>query len=208
METRTTFVTVILASLLTACTTTTNGQPSAGPDSPTTSNSESPATTTPSDTNGAPRVTRPLDAGRLLAQPCDALNPTQLATFGVSTPGKPTTTGAVAEHAGPYCIWHAAPEVNSTISVGFLTGNKNGLSDTYRGRDDFDYFEETTVDGYPAVFADGHDGRPVGACGITVGISDTLTIRALEQGNRKGQASCDRAKQLAAAVLATLKGNA
>ncbi|MFL6141551.1 MAG: DUF3558 domain-containing protein [Labedaea sp.] len=206
MKTLTTVVAVFLAGLLAGCTTTIGGQPGAVPDLPGASSGGRPTSTTSGAANGAPRVARPLDATRFLSRPCDALSPAQLATFGVSAPGTPTTTGAVAEYAGPFCTWHAAPEVNSTIGIGFLTGNKNGLSDTYRGRHDFGYFEETTVDGYPAVFAEGSDSRSTGACGITVGISDTLAFDALEQGNRKGQASCDRAKQVAAAVLATLKG--
>jgi hypothetical protein len=131
-----------------------------------------------------------------------------LKDFGISQPGKPTTTGATAERAGPFCTWTADPAVNSTVGVGFLTGNKNGLSDTYRGRSRFGYFEETTVEGYPAVFNDLDDGRPSGICNITIGISDTLTFRATEQGGRKGQASCDRAKQVAASVITTLKAGA
>jgi hypothetical protein len=133
------------------------------------------------------------------------LTPAQLQTFGISKPGRGTTTGAIAEQVGPYCTWTADPEVDSTVGVGFITGNKHGLSDTYRGRPGFAYFEETMVDGYPAVFEEGVDGRPSGVCNITVGISDTLTFRSSEQGGRKGQGSCDRAKQVAGAVIVTLK---
>jgi hypothetical protein len=64
------------------------------------------------------------------------------------------------------------------------------------------------VDGYPAVFNDLSDYRPRGDCNITVGISDTLTFRAREGAGPKGQAVCDRTKQVAAAVIATLKASA
>jgi hypothetical protein len=127
-------------------------------------------------------------------------------TFGISKPGEPTTTGPTAEQAGPFCTWTADSAVNSTAGVGFITGNKQGLSDVYRGRSRFEYFEETSVAAYPAVFASLHDGRAQGACDIAVGISDTLIFRASEQGGRKGQGACDRAKQVAAAVIVTLKG--
>ncbi|HEV8557751.1 MAG TPA: DUF3558 domain-containing protein [Actinophytocola sp.] len=157
------------------------------------------------NTYGAPRVSHPLDASRFLSRPCEVLTPAQLSALGVSKPGKASTTGAIAEQVGPSCAWTADREVDSTIGVGFVTGNKHGLSDTYRGRPTFAYFEETTVDGYPAVFEDGVDSRPSGACNITVGISDTLTFGAGEVGGRKGQASCDRAKQVAGAVIVTLK---
>jgi hypothetical protein len=150
-------------------------------------------------------VADPLDASGFLAEPCTVLSHAQLATFDVSRPGIPTTTGAVAEHAGPYCSWHAATELASTIGVGFITGNKNGLSDIYRGRDTFGYFIPTTVDGYPAVFADGSDGRVSGRCSLAVGISETQMFRASEQGRLDAQGACDRAQQVAAAALATLK---
>ncbi|MFC4854604.1 DUF3558 domain-containing protein [Actinophytocola glycyrrhizae] len=193
-------VSVLLAG--TACTTQADGTPTPGPTS-----APSETTTKPSEdpADGAPRVADPLDATRFLTEPCTVLSQTQLATFDVSRPGIPTTTGAIAENVGPFCAWHAATELASLIGVGFLTGNESGLSDTYRGRDQFDYFIPTTVNGYPAVFADDPDQRDSGTCNITVGISDTLAISVSEQGLLDAQGSCDRAKQVAAAALTTLK---
>jgi hypothetical protein len=133
------------------------------------------------------------------------LTQTQLDGFGVSRPGEPDTDSEIAKASGPGCLWHARPEVNSTIGISFLTGNKKGLSDTDRGRSRSTFFEETTVEGYPAVFNDPSDGRPHGDCNITVGISEMLAFRAREEGGLVGQAVCDRAKQVAAAVIATLK---
>jgi hypothetical protein len=193
----------VVAATLVGCSTAQEGQP-IGPSNTSTEQTTSPASE--DQTYGAPRVSNSLDASRFLTRPCDVLSQTQLTSFGVSRLGKPDTDSQIAKQVGPGCTWNADPEVNSTIGVGFLTGNKRGLSDTYRGRSQFDYFDETTVDGYPAVFADGTDGRPAGRCNITVGISDTLAFSASEQGGRKGQDSCDRAKQVAAAVIATLKG--
>jgi hypothetical protein len=191
---------VLLAA--TACTSRANGTPT--PHS-TTALSETTTTSSADPSDGAPGVADPLDATGFLAEPCTVLSQSQLVTFDISPPGIPTTTGAVAEYAGPFCSWHAATELASTIGVGFITGNKNGLSDTYRGRDTFDYFIPTTVDGYPAVFVDGPDQRDSGTCNITVGISDQLAFRASEQGRLDAQGSCDRAKQVAAAALATLR---
>lgn len=137
------------------------------------------------------------------------LTPAQLVEFTVPEPGTPDTDSAIAKNAGPGCEWwRRDTEDGSVLGVGFLTGNKNGLSDTYRGRDRFDFFEETTVDGYPAVFDDFTDGRSRGDCNITVGISDTLTFRVREGAGPKGQIICDRTKQLASAVLTTLKAGA
>lgn len=197
-----------------ACSSAVGGRPTATPSSNTQDTRTSDRTGTPSSqpsedrTYGAPRVSHPLDANRFLTRPCDVLTQAQLQTFGVSKAGKPDTDSEIAKRVGPGCAWIADPEVNSTISIGFMTANKNGLSDTYRSRSRFDYFEETTVDGYPAVFNGAPDGRPQGICGITVGISDQLTFFISEQGGRKGQASCDRARDVATAVIMTLKGGA
>ena len=171
---------------------------------PTADDSQTP---TKGEGDGAPRVDTPLDATRFLTEPCAVLDQEQLAEFGVTSPGIPTTTGATAETVGPYCIWHADPALGSTIGVGFETGNKHGLSDTYRGRDQFEYFEPTTVDGYPAVYSDGADLRSQGSCVIGVGISDTLAFNASEQGELDADGACERARQVAAAALATLKGD-
>jgi uncharacterized protein DUF3558 len=156
------------------------------------------------DPDKAPKVEDPLDASSFLDQPCAVLSQQQLAEFSVTRPGEPTTTGAVAENAGPYCGWHADP--GGSISVGFLTGNKNGLSDLYRDRANFEHFEPTTVDGYPAAYNNDPDLRAEGDCDIAVGISDSLAFHALEQGRLDAEGSCERARQVAAAVLETLKG--
>jgi hypothetical protein len=191
------------------CSSVEAGQPTAPPGVSTSESASPPESSTrPSEDNtyGAPRVTVALDASRFLPRPCDVLTPTQMKTFGISKPGEPTTTGAIAEKVGPFCTWTADREVDSTVGVGFIAGNKHGLSDIYRGRSRFKYFDETSVNGYPAVFADTVDSRAQGVCDIIVGISDNLAYHALEEGGRKGQGSCDRAKQVAAAVIATLKG--
>jgi hypothetical protein len=99
--------------------------------------------------------------------------------------------------------------VSKGFDVGFVTGNKNGLSDTYRGGAEAfpGYFEPTEVSGYPAVFNDLTDQRPNGACNITVGISETLAFRSsFTAGPDDGAKSCDLVKRVAAAVITTLKG--
>lgn len=179
------------------CTSERNGDPAARP---TTGSSET------SQSDGAPRVDEPLDATGFMAQPCAVLSQQQLAEFSVTRPGLPTTTGAVAENVGPFCTWHDDPDLGSTIGVGLLPGNKHGLADTYRGRAQFEHFEPTTVDGYPAVYANSPDLRSEGSCGITVGISDTLAFNASEQGQLDAEGACEKAKQVASAALATLKG--
>jgi hypothetical protein len=157
----------------------------------------------------APRVENPLDATRYLSQPCAAVTPGQLSAFDVDRPGVPTTTGAVAEQAGPYCSWRFPVGTTSrgSLGIGFLSGNEGGLSDFYRTQDEFAYFEPTTIHGYPAVFADRQDLRADGECNVVVGINDSLAFHGWE-AHRNPEGACDRAEKLAAAALATMRGGA
>jgi Protein of unknown function (DUF3558) len=161
----------------------------------------SPSTSSGSGGGSAPKVSNPLDASKFLTQPCSSIGPDKLRSLSVSAQGEPDNSPV-----GPTCQW-IERDAGSSLEVGFLTGNKNGLADTYRGRDRFKgYFEPTQVDGYPAVFNDLRDFRGDGTCNITVGISDTLAFRTAVQDGKLGQKSCDRTKQAAAAVITTLKG--
>ncbi|MCT2582374.1 DUF3558 domain-containing protein [Actinophytocola gossypii] len=183
----------------TACSTDADGTPI-----PQTSSGRAEESRT-TDPSTDPEVENPLDASRFLADPCAVLTQTQLAAFDVTRPGIPETTGSVAERSGPFCVWHAAAELGSTIGVGFITGNKDGLSDIYRGREQFEDFRPVEVDQYPAVFANSPDLRSSGMCTVYVGISDTLAFRATEGGQLDASGSCDRAKQVAAAALTTIQ---
>jgi hypothetical protein len=189
------------AMVVCGCSTKEAGSPNAAPTSGSRESTSSSPTSTSSGGGGAPKVSNPLDAGRFLEQPCSSIGPDQLRSLNVSGEGK-SETAAV----GPTCIW-INRDAGSSLELGFLTGNKNGLSDTYRGRDRFrGYFEPTEVDGYPAVFNDIGDYRDEGTCNITVGISDKLAFRTAVVDRALGGRSCDRTKQAASAVITTLKG--
>lgn len=155
------------------------------------------------DDYGAPRVAAPLDATPFLTKPCTVLTPPQLQVLDLPA-GTSDTDSSLAKSSGPGCFWTNS-DSRSTVGFGFMTGNKNGLSDTYRGRDRFrGYFTPTDVDGYPAVFNDVGDYRADGTCGMTTGISDTLTFIVSERG-RLGVKSCDRVRQIASMVIKTVK---
>jgi hypothetical protein len=175
---------------------------------PTTTTTRGSTSTSGGGANGAPKVNAPLDASKYLPQPCTALSAAALQSFNISKPGTPDVDSELAKTAGPSCSWtNDAQPVQFGYNVGFLTGNKNGLSDTYRGRARFKYFEPTEVDGYPAVFNDGNDFRANGVCNLTIGISDTLAFRVRVSFTRdEGTKSCDETKKLASAVIQTLKG--
>lgn len=158
--------------------------------------------------HGAPKVSSPLDASKYLTQPCAVLTSAQTQGLNQPKPGKPDLDSAVAKASGPSCSWRNSDALDG-FTVGFLSGNKKGLDDTYRGKERFDaYFEETSVDGYPAVFNDTNDARDTGRCTITAGISDTQSFVVALTGVAKGQASCEQAKQVASLVIQTIKGGA
>jgi hypothetical protein len=196
----------VAVALVAGCSSKEVGSPTAtsGGSQPTGSTS----TSNPGGSGGAPKVDEPLDASRLISQPCLALAPDQLQALQLPAQGKPDTDSETAKSAGPSCSWFDR-DAGYGVDVGFLTANKNGLSDTYRGKGRFKgYFEPTEVDGYPAVFNDLGDYRNDGTCNITVGISDTSEFRVGVQYTKLGTKSCDRAKEAAAAVIKTVKKGA
>jgi hypothetical protein len=182
-----------------ACTTTADGSPQPEPDNgnPGSSTTESTGSEpTTSTTSEAPKVDHPLDAGPFLADPCTTLTANQLSSLAVKEPGRPRT------EPGPGCAWFGDTQ---SVSVGWLTDNKGGLSDTYRGRELEAYFTPATVDGYPGVFVDATDDRATGHCGIVVGVSDTMTFYASVDSGLNAEESCALAKQVAAATVTTVK---
>lgn len=196
--------------LLAGCSDKQSG--TATPATTTGADNTSTGRTTPTTTSsgGAPQVKVPLDATKYIPEPCTVLSAATLKQLNISKPGTPDTTSATAKSSGPQCLWHTDDQpVTRGYGVGFLTGNKNGLSDTYRGgKQAFPgYFEPTEVSGYPAVFNGLIEERPGGSCNITVGISSTLAFRVgIEADKDVGTRSCDLVKNVAGAVIQTLKG--
>jgi hypothetical protein len=194
---RTALVALALSLLTTACA----NQPT-GP----VQTSETPSTPSTLNRYGAPPVTNPLDATSFLTHPCAALTPVQLQGLDLLGPGEPDTDSSLANYSGPTCSWHNA-KANHDLGVTFMTGNKNGLADLYRGHDQGQfpgYWIETDVDGYPGVFSDLADGRKDGFCTLHVGISDTLAV-LIDRHDGVGEKSCDEARAIASLVLRTIQ---
>jgi hypothetical protein len=202
MTSRTTQLVVALTvvAAASACTNAADGTPRPAPDGggPSTSASESSnsvPTTSPDD--NVPQVDSPLDASSFVAAPCTSLTDEQRTAFNVGA-GKPHGGGNLP----PGCGWFGD---DGAVGVGWLEQNENGLADTYLRRDEDAYFVETEVDGYPGVFTDLTDGRPSGRCGVVVAVSDTMTFYASVNAGPVGDAACDKAKQVAAAILDTVR---
>jgi hypothetical protein len=183
------------------CMAKQNGSPTVGSDPTGTS------TSTQGETYGAPRVGSPLDAARFLSQPCAVLTQRSWRALESVERVNRTRTVRSARASGPGCLWHARPEVDSTIGMSFLTGNKNGAGGYLSGSESVQVLLRkprwrvirrcstirVTV-------------GPHGDCNITVGdIGHACVFGLVRRAGWWGQAVCDRAKQVAAAVIATLK---
>jgi hypothetical protein len=189
----------VLALMLGGCTDSVVGKAV-----PVPSNS----TSTTVESAGAPRVDQPVDARKFVANPCSAVAADKWRQFHIASAGQGSTSDAVAKYAGPYCGWFTTDSPGKSLSIGFLTGPANGISGLYGGhaRGGFSgYWDETSVDGYPAVFAGGSvDNRADGYCTIAVGISDRLAFQSTYQGTR-GDDACGLTKRFAGAAVETMK---
>lgn len=154
--------------------------------------------------NEAPRVKDPLDAAKFIESPCSLLTAQQATKFGLESEGT-QEDGTKA----PFCSWGSRDGGREDYSVGFKPGNKKGLSDNYRANKDgaWAYFEPTTVSGYPAAFEDTGDRRDKGYCGLVVGVRDELIFAVTSQGG-PGREACDKVKEIAGEVIATMKAGA
>ncbi len=188
----------IAALALAGCT----AQP--GTPVPTSDSSASTSTSTSSEENPAeaPRVKDPLDAAAFVQKPCTLLTADQATTLGLETEG----TGGKGTDA-PFCSW--GNKEREDYTVGFKPGNEKGLSDHYRANESgrWKYFEPTNVSGYPAVFAALTDLRDDGHCSIVVGVRDELIFFVNSRGG-PGRESCDKVKEIAGEVIATMKAGA
>ncbi|SDD44853.1 Protein of unknown function [Actinokineospora iranica] len=148
----------------------------------------------------------PIDATKYLAAPCTVLTPEQLVPFEVNPTGEPVTSGSTFEAAGPSCSWEPLDR-KGDFNLLFPDKNKYGLSDYYRERKRWAYFEPIEVGGYPAAHFDvgKQDRRGLGFCGIVVGLTDTLAFSIIRQGG-PGPQACDQVRDMAAAALTTMKG--
>jgi uncharacterized protein DUF3558 len=192
---------VLAVALLTGCASATAGSPTAA-DEPRQTTSASPSPSHEPDRYGAPRVANPLDPTKFLSNPCTVIPPAQQPGLGFSKPGEADTTTALGR-AAPSCDWGG----EQRGSVAFLKANRNGLADLYRQNaiSPWAYWEETSVEGYPAVFSSAADLRSRGICSLQVGLNDAL-VMDWDASGRPGSAQCDRAKQLAMVAVKTIKG--
>jgi hypothetical protein len=121
--------------------------------------------------NGAPKVDDPLDVDRVVDEPCAGLGADQLRELGFHGPGELNTVGR-----DDGCDWYTDGSRMHSVTIRPLASDKDGLGDAYHRRDDYAYFEATTIGGYPAAYGSMMDLRDDGNCTLQVGVTDELAI--------------------------------
>lgn len=190
--------TLVAAGVLSAC----SGGGNAGSIPPATSGSSSAAASSSSG-QAAPSVPSPLPTDQLVANPCSALSADQVQTIGL------TGTGTKRQdQGGPSCGWQSATADENVVYISPLTANANGLSDIYADKGQDKYFEPTTINGYPAVYASITD-RSSGDCQLWVGVTDQLAVSVSDQILSGPNVSnpCPVVQRVATAMVQHLQGS-
>lgn len=169
----------------------------------TTTASTPPATTSTDPAAQAPRVTAPLNADRFIADPCLSLTTAQQKQFGMTR-----TEKKEVGRDGIGCFY-GYPNWTPTASVvAYATNMPTGLSARYaqHARGIYPYWEPTVVDGYPAVGYTASKATDPGPklCNFAIGLTDTLHFVVTAE-DKPGAAQCSTAKEVASAVLTTMK---
>lgn len=161
-----------------------------------------------------PKVATPLDAGKYVSDTCAIVPKDVLGPLLYTAPGVFAAKGDTAfTEAGPSCSWTRHGEgigLSVTLATGSRDRGAGGLAGLYRGYENktFIRFLERApdIDGYPAIYYGIQDERPMGSCGLGVGIADDLTFDVYAQGYQGPDDSCGAATQVAASIIKTLKG--
>lgn len=190
---------IVVGAALAGCTSTSGTGSTPTPATSTTQNL--PASTTGSAPK-APAVAHPLDTTKIMSQPCTALTSSDVSGLNiVNGSGKPDS-----DNNGSQCSW--AGDSGGTVSIGWVTTNKNGLSDLYAKSSTMAYWQPTTVSGYPAAYGDAlSDGRAQGDCVINTAVSDELYFIAQVDTPQNASQSCTLAEQAAGDVIRNLGGS-
>ncbi|MFI9384970.1 DUF3558 domain-containing protein [Kutzneria sp. NPDC052558] len=184
-----------------------------GCSSPSTGGTPSPQTSTPATSlpAGTPHVANPLDTSKAQAAPCSVITDQQIAQLGIVADKKLSDASL-----GPSCDWHDTSKLPAMLGfeVQFVTSNKSGLSSLYEQKDSLrqgGYFEPVNpIQGYPAVLYGQVEDRPDGACGIAVGVSDTLdySVSVNVNSGPNVKTPCDVAEKIADMVMTNLRAGA
>ncbi|ONI79740.1 hypothetical protein ALI144C_23595 [Actinosynnema sp. ALI-1.44] len=166
------------------------------------------STTTPTTSNSAraPRVPTPLETAAYTANPCRSLTAAQQRQFGVSA-------GDLVDAAreGTSCFYRYPGGVPTATTVTYATRVPTGLNSKYHEHSTgmWTYWEPTVVDGYPALgFQATYVGDPTPqVCNFAIAVTDSLYFWVTAD-DKPGADKCSAAKDVASAVLTTVKAGA
>jgi hypothetical protein len=195
---------VIVVLLAAGCSPERTGTASPAPSAP--------ASQGASSNPDVPKVATPLDVSKYTSRPCDIVPASALSPLRFTDPGKSQLQDNGFGAVGPSCGWKISGEgVSVQVIIG--TGNRDngvgGLAGLYGAHDSgqFPFLEPAPdVEGYPAIYVDKRDRRPMGNCSLDFGVADDLSIAVNSGGYEGEQDSCDAAQKVAAAIITTLKG--
>ncbi|MFC5690175.1 DUF3558 domain-containing protein [Amycolatopsis mediterranei] len=170
------------------------------------------ASSNPSADPAVPKVATPLDVSKYVSKPCDIVPGTVLSSLRFTDPGHTQLQDEGFGAAGPGCGWKISGEgVSMQVIIG--TGNRDrgagGLAGLYGAHESgqFPFLEPApAVEGYPAIYIDKRDRRPIGNCSIDVGVADDLVVGVYSGGYEGAEDSCAAAQKVAASIITTLKG--
>src|SRR6266498_3515072 len=158
-------------ALVSACTTTSKGDPLPANPTETTTSDSAPRTSGSGGEElpfaGAPKVDNPLDTSRYEKDPCKSLTADQAKSQNLPE------TGTIDEKVvlGIGCDWFN-PETHGEISIDFLVDDPRGLSPEYQTRTEYAFFEELPdIEGFPAIARGGATDRDYGICTVMVGVA-------------------------------------
>jgi hypothetical protein len=191
-----------LAAIGVVAACSTGGQSGTGP------SSGAPASTSAgssSGNSGAPHVPVPLkNVDRIASTPCDSLSSDQIDKLGMVGPGRQTQLAL-----GPTCQWVSVANATNTMNISVITDDR-GLGNVYGKKSEHAYFEPTTIEGYPAVYASQIDDRSTGTCALWVGVTDQRMVHLETQLSAGPNRSnpCPVVERTAKAMIEHLKSAA
>jgi hypothetical protein len=190
---------LLVVALVAGCSSHVSGSAS-----PTILSTSSPSRAAP---GSAPRVAHPLDAGRFTSDPCSSLTVPDLAGVQIVN----ATTTPTHQQGGVLCQWQASGAGNA-VGIGWVLPITDGLSGFYLRRSTWEYFQPTTVSGYPAVYGAVDDTRTSGSCELNVGVNDHLyflvsyDLAVMNDSAAYATTSCAAAATVARDVIRNLSG--
>lgn len=188
---------VAVVALAAGCTRSEAGQPSPTAGGGSTAAA---ATTTTSTARLAPPVSNPKDARNLAS--CDALKPEQVTALGLDPASR--REYPMPQPFSKGCSW-VPGDSSWSVGVSFDT-TRQGLTETYLRRANYQHFVPREIDGYPAV--DAQTSYDPQDCYTLVGIADTqqldISVNNHPTSGQTIKPACERLDEIAKMIIGNL----